>query len=294
MDAEQKIEQMDALFKRLANVHESLARTGWIQQVPRNSELWTFINEVGQIVRAYASLPRQAAEDVRMLVRLAGKFDDIGAHSMADVVEEAATLISSAASPHTHFYHFFYLVKSLFNSYQTVVMGEDPKNLSREWLERFGREWQELLRKYHRFAEDSRYKYSRKASLASRLLEAAQSMDERGEHVQADILDRTAAYVAKYAEETPQDENAERPPAPPPLSTRYCPDHRGVSTFRISDEAVQCPLDGRIYDYQSGYVDYEGRRVPGGSVAAQTPGTSPCPIPMRVYDSRQTIFNTLN
>lgn len=79
------------------------------------------------------------------------------------------------------------------------------------------------------------------------------------------------------------------------LSTRYCPDHRGVQTFRIEEHICQCPIDGKKYNYESGYENYEGQKVPGGSVAAQTPATSDFGgIPMRIYDSRENVLNKIN
>lgn len=288
MDAQQQ--QIQTLFQRLGNAYNSLMRSGRANQVQRNDPLWTFMNEVGQVVQAYSALPKQAADDARALVALANRLDEAGAHAMADVVDEAATLVHEA-SPYTYFYHFYYLVRSLFKSFQTVVMGTDPKDLDKKWLQDFGREWQTLLQKYGRFAEMPRYKYSRRASLAGRMLALAQQLDDGGSHTQADVLDRAAGYVARFAEE-------EKAPIKPmnetPLSTRYCPDHVGVQTARVSDSTVQCPLDGRLYNYETGYSDYEGQRVPGGSVAAQTPDVTPYGIPNRLYDSRQTVINTMN
>jgi hypothetical protein len=210
----------------------------------------------------------------------------------------ADDMVRQAASPYTHFYHFFYLVKSLFNSFQTVVMREDPKQLDKAWLENFGREWQRLLQRYARFAENPKYKYSRHASLAGRLVAMAQLLDDRGEHARADLMDATADYVRRFADDGQRQEQQDSSPFKPlnetPLSTRYCPDHIGVQTSRISQHAVQCPLDGRVYNYEAGYVDYDGQKVPGGSVAAQTPSVMPYGIPNRMYDSRQSVINTMN
>lgn len=55
-----------------------------------------------------------------------------------------------------------------------------------------------------------------------------------------------------------------------PLSTRYCPDHPGVSLIRIGDGIDQCNLDKKIYNYESGYTLNNGSKVPGGSVSQQT------------------------
>lgn len=292
MDAQQQ--QIQTLFQRLGNAYSSLTRSGRANQIQRNDPLWTFINEVGQVIQTYSTFPKQAAQaldDARHLISLATWLDEAGAHAMADVVDEAATMVSRAASPYTHFYHFYYLVKSLFKSFQTVVMGSSTKELDQQWLQNFGREWQRLLQKYSRFVEMPRYKYSRHAALNERMVVFAQELDERGEYARADLMDRAANYVRRFAEE---EKPAIKPMNETPLSTRYCPDHVGVQTTRISDSTVQCPLDGRTYNYESGYSDYEGQRVPGGSVAAQTPDVTPYGVPNRLYDSRQTVINTMN
>lgn len=79
------------------------------------------------------------------------------------------------------------------------------------------------------------------------------------------------------------------------LSTRYCPDHRGVQAIRIDENTYQCPIDGKRYNYETGYINYEGQKVPGGSIAAQTPTTSDFGgIPMRIYDSRSDVLNRMN
>lgn len=79
------------------------------------------------------------------------------------------------------------------------------------------------------------------------------------------------------------------------LSTRYCPDHRGVQAIRIDEKTYQCPIDGKRYNYETGYINYEGQKVPGGSIAAQTPTTSDFGgIPMRIYDSRSDVLNRMN
>lgn len=54
------------------------------------------------------------------------------------------------------------------------------------------------------------------------------------------------------------------------LSTRYCPDHAGVSTMRVGEGLYQCELDKKLYDYRAGYTLENGVKVPGGSVENQT------------------------
>lgn len=54
------------------------------------------------------------------------------------------------------------------------------------------------------------------------------------------------------------------------LKSRYCPDHPGVQVMRISETAVQCPLDKKVYDYEAGFKLKDGRTVPGTNIQNQT------------------------
>jgi hypothetical protein len=139
--------------------------------------------------------------------------------------------------------------------------------------------------------------------VGSDLSKLASFFDDNGFYKLADKVDRTILKTADYGFIPRTRKATKEEPAPEPvqqpregsLSTRYCPDHIGVQAFRVSDRTYQCPIDGRVYNYESGYKNYQGQRVPGGSIAAQTPTTSNYGgIPMRIYDSRQSILNTMH
>lgn len=55
------------------------------------------------------------------------------------------------------------------------------------------------------------------------------------------------------------------------LHSRYCPDHEGVSLYRLADSVFQCPLDRAVYDYGKGFKTQDGEEHNGGSVADMTP-----------------------
>jgi len=55
-----------------------------------------------------------------------------------------------------------------------------------------------------------------------------------------------------------------------PLSTRYCPDHPGVSLQRINEDVMMCSLDNKKYDFRNGYTLNDGSKVSGSSVENQT------------------------
>ena len=134
------------------------------------------------------------------------------------------------------------------------------------------------------------------------LVKFANFLDEQNAFSLADKVTEVAvlikqAYIPKMRGATmeKQEEEVMLPLNESSLSTRYCPDHIGIQAIRIAEHVYQCPIDGKIYDYRSGYTNYKGQRVPGGSVSEQTPTSSDYGgIPMRVYDSRQNVINTLN
>lgn len=76
-----------------------------------------------------------------------------------------------------------------------------------------------------------------------------------------------------------------------PLSTRYCPDHAGQSTYRIAEHTVRCPLDGKVYSFENGYTLENGIKVPGGDVALQTPH-SLNEVSHAIFDSREGRLST--
>jgi len=59
-------------------------------------------------------------------------------------------------------------------------------------------------------------------------------------------------------------------PLEAPLSTRSCPDHPGALMQRIGEDAYQCSLDHKQYDFKNGFQTEKGTKVPGGSVSEQT------------------------
>lgn len=78
------------------------------------------------------------------------------------------------------------------------------------------------------------------------------------------------------------------------LSTRYCPKHIGVMMTRVGENTYQCPTCHEVYNWETGWTDFEGTEHPGGSVAAQTPDSSGYATPHRIFDSRENITNKVN
>lgn len=78
------------------------------------------------------------------------------------------------------------------------------------------------------------------------------------------------------------------------LSQRDCPEHLGTMLGRVGPGVYQCPRDGAIFNWETGYTTLDGKQVPGGSVAAQTPDSTGYAIPHRVFDSRDKVLNVIN
>lgn len=55
-----------------------------------------------------------------------------------------------------------------------------------------------------------------------------------------------------------------------PLSTRTCLDHPGAQLGRCGEHMWRCEMDGKIYNYDTGFTLNSGEKVPGGSVDLQT------------------------
>jgi hypothetical protein len=71
-----------------------------------------------------------------------------------------------------------------------------------------------------------------------------------------------------------------------PLSTRYCPDHAGVSTYRVGEHTVRCALDGKSYNWDEGFTTQKGNKVPGSTVQEQN--ASDHHNTFTTFDSRAT------
>jgi hypothetical protein len=131
------------------------------------------------------------------------------------------------------------------------------------------------------------------ASNLENFIKIANYLDDQGAY---DVADYVTHLARMFKETEPQMEEKEMQPiSERSLSTRSCPDHCGVPTVRITDNIVQCVIDGKIYDYGTGFINYKGQRVPGGNVSAQTPSQSDTGgIQMRTYEPTANILNRDN
>jgi len=283
-----------------------------------------YLLEMGCLLEKHDSLVCRSAA-VPVLVRLADQLDAIGAHAMADVADEAAQLIKTAQASqapqqqlaqqqqqqttlqqladrfiniHTEMLN----ATRLFSNPATIPSGmKRLLDAARE----MGLAANALKQSISTTTTTTSTPIpattsavpggpTTAADAARELVALANRLDVEGNYVLADLADCAAKMVLKFSDNREQEESPIRPGHLSPLSTRYCPDHCGVQAYRVADRVFQCPIDGRMYDYEGGYVDYSGQRVPGGNIANQTPTTMPYQLPQRLYDPNQYVLNTMN
>lgn len=75
------------------------------------------------------------------------------------------------------------------------------------------------------------------------------------------------------------------------MSTRYCPDHVGVSMSKVKDSTFQCPLDKKTYNFEEGFKKEDGEKVVGTSVSNQTHFNTPETV-SPTFDTRSDRVNT--
>jgi hypothetical protein len=112
------------------------------------------------------------------------------------------------------------------------------------------------------------------ADVISELVKVANDLDADGRYDEADLITeaiRALAYADFGAEHPEPDVSSYQFTNSPTLSTRSCPDHRGVSMIPESPGRYRCPLDNKTYDFNTGFTDAAGVKYRGGDVANQTP-----------------------
>jgi len=90
----------------------------------------------------------------------------------------------------------------------------------------------------------------------------------------------------EIAENRSQDSVETHRDVAPSLSTRYSPDLPGVQCYPIGPGVQQDSVTHKIYDWNAGFTLDTGSKIPGGSVAHQTPSLSQYSNPSRLFDTR--------
>lgn len=144
-------------------------------------------------------------------------------------------------------------------------------------------DWQEADPKGERAkAYDSEYHHS------------LQIREPKKDQERVDFEGRKDHHVSTYESGDKAKETKKEAAPHGALQTRYSPDLVGVQLARVGDGVYQCPVTGKIYNFETGYTDMDGDYHPGSSVSAQTPDSTGYSIPHRIFDSREQILNRIN
>lgn len=154
------------------------------------------------------------------------------------------------------------------------------------------------------------------AAVLAHLTKVANHLDDNYKHGAADILDkivlafeykitprsesRAPLYDAaehnksqmweqtkrEIAENRKQDAVLSHRPTALTLKTRYSPELPGVQVYHVADGVQQDSITHKIYDWNTGFTLNDGTKIPGGSVAEQTPALSGYTGMTRMFDTR--------
>jgi len=115
------------------------------------------------------------------------------------------------------------------------------------------------------------------ANVLQALVKIANDLDDKGLHVEADLVTESiqsfAAQDSGSSHEAPAVKEYGYTDAPT-LSIGTCPDHRGHRLVNIGEQTYQCTIDGKVYNWKEGFSDMSGNKYPGGSVDLQTPDSA--------------------
>lgn len=247
---------------------------------------------------------------ISVLTNLADKLDKIGAYAVADIIDETTLIVKKAQQTPQQLTQqqtqqtqladrFVNIHAEMLNAMRTF---SNPSTIP-SGMKRILDQIRELGLAANAFKQSLSTTTqvaptnlpTSTGSAIKELVSLADKMDVEGQYVLADALGYAAHIINKFSnEEEKENKSPIKPGYLSALSTRYCPDHIGVQAIRVADRTYQCPIDGRTYDYESGYTDYNGQKIPGGSISNQTPSSTPYQLPQRLYDSRQYVLNTIN
>lgn len=85
---------------------------------------------------------------------------------------------------------------------------------------------------------------------------------------QSDNYDKRNLYDVDTIKEKKDREYPEHSAAERSLSTRYCPDHYGSQMMRVAEGTYQCELDGKMYNWNTGFEDYSGNKFVSAPISS--------------------------
>lgn len=207
-----------------------------------------------------------------------------------------------AATPHAH------AVKDLFTKrralqeqvnmlndeifkHRDVLQALDPKMKHEAYAD--DKELRNFLRPEKVKEEKKKKKKKAEQEAVENLLKIAEFLDYAGQPEGVSLVENILYIFAnkdegmpKYDLETVEKTERKYPDiatGAPTMSTRNCPDHYGAQMQRVAEGTFQCELDGRMYNWNQGFKDYNGNVYPGAPIrSVDFPDTTE-----RMFETRQ-------
>jgi len=299
-EANQKERMMESMHRALAEAGYDVFRPGeldkWLKatgHVKLDRDKWPSTTEMmGEEDTAtdpeYAGLMENAQGEINMLLEkfLENPSDERAKIDLLREIEQYAELSAESQMQGTA------SLKPVFEKLADLADRLDKLGASNQadmidaFVEKYAEDvmdWQEADPKGERAkAYDSKYHHS------------MQVREPKKDQERVDFEGRKDHHVSTYESGDKAKETKKEAAPHGALQTRYSPDLVGVQMARIGDGVYQCPVTGKIYNFETGYTDMDGDYHPGSSVSAQTPDSTGYSIPHRIFDSREQILNRVN
>lgn len=135
------------------------------------------------------------------------------------------------------------------------------------------------------------------AEVVESLLKVAEVLDYAGDPEGVTLVESMLRIFAKQEDGMPKynvetvEKTERKYPEPtaiaPTMSTRNCPDHYGAQMKRVAEGTFQCELDGRMYNWNQGFKDYNGNVFPAAPIrSVDFPDTTE-----RMFETREMATN---
>lgn len=189
------------------------------------------------------------------------------------------------------------LLDDEINKHLPVLQALDPKAKHEAYAD--DKEIKSLVKVRKEEKEKKKKKLPKKAQLevVEGLLKVAEVLDYAGDPEGVSLVESMLQIFAKKDDGMPKYdvqtvEKTERKypevkAVAPTMSTRNCPDHYGVQMKRVAEGTFQCELDGRMYNWNQGFKNYNGDVYPAAPIrSVDFPDTTE-----RMFETREMATN---
>lgn len=160
--------------------------------------------------------------------------------------------------------------------HRDVLRALDPKMKHEAYAD--DKELRNYLKPEKLMEKKKRKKLDKKSEteVVGNLLKVAEVLDYAGDVEGVSVIENVLRIFAKKDEGMPKYdietvEKTERKypdvaAIAPTMSTRNCPDHYGTQMKRVAEGTFQCELDGRMYNWNQGFKNYNGDVYPAAPI----------------------------